>query len=482
MEADGIIPLHMMLATAAKVLCSAVFLSERDEQEALQHSAFHAMMTHQLPGVLESLVKVETHHLEHTVTLRLRLDPPAVGAILAAYREHYPDLTGDWNAEAARLLRLRTVARTARFLGDQGSVILRRGDDRLFFSPQPVPTSLPVATGLAWPVGDDVGPADPLVNRAITAALAASEAHTVAVVVLHKGKLVGEGYAPGFGADTLLESWSMGKSLTSALIGRLVQDGLLTLDQPAPVAAWRHKDDPRRAITVRDLLQMSSGLQFAGHDQPRSAWPGPVPDHIYPYMEAIDVFDFAISRPAEFPPQTIGRYRNCDPLVLGYIAKQIVTRQLGEDYLSWPQRTLFDRIGVRRQILETDLYGNFILSGFDYGTARNWARLGLLYLQDGLFAGQRLLPEGWSRFVSTPAPAWEQPVYGGQFWLNRTGEWALPNDAYTMYGYGQQRVFIVPSEELVIVRMGHVCAHTAAIRSTNTLVKDILAALKGEAR
>ena len=163
-------------------------------------------------------------------------------------------------------------------------------------------------------------------------------------------------------------------------------------------------------------------------------------------------------------------------------AKQIVTRQLGEDYLSWPQRTLFDRIGVRRQILETDLYGNFILSGFDYGTARNWARLGLLYLQDGLFAGQRLLPESWSRFVSTPALAWEQPVYGGQFWLNRTGEWALPNDAYIMYGYGQQRVFIVPSEELVIVRMDHVCAHTAAIRSTNTLVKDILAALKGEAR
>ena len=91
----------------------------------------------------------------------------------------------------------------------------------------------------------------------------------------------------------------------------------------------------------------------------------------------------------------------------------------GENFLTWPQRALFDRIGIRRQVLETDPYGNFLITGYDYGTARNWARIGLLYLQDGMWQGQRILPEGWATFVSTPAPTWKRPEYGGFFWLNR---------------------------------------------------------------
>ncbi len=479
METEGIIPLHLLLATAAKVLCSAVFLSGREEAEALRHSAFHALQVHHLPDVFLPLVQVETDRPAREVTLRLHLDAPTAERIVRGYRDHYPDLDGDWEAETARLLRLGTVARTARFLGDQGSVILRRGDDRLFYTPMDVRSALPEAKDMPWPMGDVTGARNGRIERAIEAALADLEACTVAAVVLHKGALVAEGYAPGIGADTQLESWSMGKSLTATLIGRLVQDGLLTLDQPAPIAAWQHPDDPRGRITIRDLLQMSSGLRFSGHHDKRSTWPGYVPDHFYIYTEAIDVFDFAISRPAEFPPQTVGRYRNCDPLSLGYIAKQIVTRQLGQEYLTWPQTTLFDRIGIRRQVLETDLYGNFLLTGFDYGTARNWARLGQLYLQDGLWQGQRLLPEGWSSFVSTPGPAWEQPVYGGQFWLNRTREWALPEDAYMMAGSGQQRVFVVPSADLVVVRMGHVCAHSQAAASINTMLREVVAAVGG---
>ena len=93
----------------------------------------------------------------------------------------------------------------------------------------------------------------------------------------------------------------------------------------------------------------------------------------------------------------------------------------GENILTWPQRALFDRIGIRRQVLETDPYGNFLITGYDYGTARNWARIGMLYLQDGMWQGQRILPEGWATFVSTPAPAWKRPEYGGFFWLNRIG-------------------------------------------------------------
>ena len=106
-------------------------------------------------------------------------------------------------------------------------------------------------------------------------------------------------------------------------------------------------------------------------------------------------------------------------------------------------------------MLEPDPWGNFLLSGYDYGTARNWARLGLLYLRDGVWNGQRLLPEGFAKFVSTPAPAWRRPEYGGQFWVNGDGKWNLPRDAYFMSGAGGQHTFVVPSHDLVVVRMGH---------------------------
>jgi CubicO group peptidase (beta-lactamase class C family) len=165
-----------------------------------------------------------------------------------------------------------------------------------------------------------------------------------------------------------------------------------------------------------------------------------------------------LNRPLEHEPNTVGRYRNCDPLSLGAIVRRTVEAQGGE-YLSWPQRALFDKIGIRKQVLETDLWGNFVLTGFDYGTARNWARLGQLYLQDGVWNGERILAEGWAEFVNTPAPAWDEPEYGGQVWLNRSyQEPNLPEDAFWFGGLGLQRVIVVPSLDLVVVRLGHLRA------------------------
>jgi CubicO group peptidase (beta-lactamase class C family) len=106
-------------------------------------------------------------------------------------------------------------------------------------------------------------------------------------------------------------------------------------------------------------------------------------------------------------------------------------------------------------VLEPDPYGNFLLNGYELAPARDWARLGLLYLQDGVWNGERLLPEGWVDFVRTPAPAWSEPVYGGMFWLNWTGTWPVPADAFYMAGAGGQYVFIVPTHDLVVVRLGH---------------------------
>jgi CubicO group peptidase (beta-lactamase class C family) len=225
-----------------------------------------------------------------------------------------------------------------------------------------------------------------------------------------------------------------------------------------------------------DLLRMSSGLRFIATQDPDYTPDKGYPDHFYIYTGAVDVFAYSVNQPLQFPVGTEGRYRNCDPLTIGALIKQAVTRR-GEEYLTYPQRALFDRIGIRRQVLETDPYGNFVLSGYDYGTARNWARLGLLHLHDGVWQGQRVLPEGWVKFVSTPAPAWRPPVYGGFFWINGTGVFNLPRDAYYAAGAGGQFAFIVPSHELVVVRLGHTGGARAGTRALNAALRLLMDAI-----
>jgi CubicO group peptidase (beta-lactamase class C family) len=479
-----VIPLHLVLGTAAKVLCSAVFLTGRDLEEARRNSGVHALFVHHLHDVLLDLLEIDVNDEERSLTVSVVLDKQTVPQIVAGYRAYYADLDADWAAETTRLLELRGVSRTARYLGDQGSLILPMDDRPLGFTPVPVRTTLPDASMQDWPMGDRLARVTSHVDRqkvadAIAAAFADPAAATAAVVVLHDGEIVGERYREGVDAHTQLESWSMGKSLTATLIGVLIQQGHLSLDDPAPVPAWQAPGDPRAEIRVRDLLQMSSGLLFSGQDDSRQRWALGVPDHLYIYTEALDAFEFALNRPVEHPPGTVGRYRNCDPLTLGYLVRRIVTEQLGENYLQWPQAALFDRVGIRRQVLETDWYGNFLLTGFDYGTARNWGRLGQLYLQDGMWEGERILPEGWSDFVSTPAPGWDEPRYGGQVWLNGTGEFELPKEAYYMSGYGEQRVFVVASANLVVVRMGHRSDTDAARDATNAMLRGLMQVVTG---
>jgi len=221
---------------------------------------------------------------------------------------------------------------------------------------------------------------------------------------------------------------------------------------------------------------MSSGLRFIATQDPDYTPDKGYPDHFYIYTGAVDAFEYSMNKPLQFPVNSEGRYRNCDPLTIGYLVKQAVTRR-GEEYLTFPQRALFDKIGIRRQVLETDPYGNFLLTGYDYGTPRNWARLGLLYLQDGIWQGQRLLPEGWAKFVSTPAPAWKRPVYGGLFWINGDDGWNIPKDAYFMAGAGGQNTFVIPSHQLVVVRMGHFRGASAGRKTLNTAFTHLIAAV-----
>ncbi|HEV2147057.1 MAG TPA: serine hydrolase [Longimicrobiaceae bacterium] len=431
------------------MLCSAVFVSGRDPREAARNSGYFM-----LPGS------------EHVVT----------------------DTIIDRERREVRLTYRNSVTRTARYYGDQGCVIHPEGFDRVFFEPVEVRSSLPDAGTQDWPMGDRL-PDAPLpgdvdvarLSAAVDAAFADPEALTAAFVVVHRGRIIAERYGAGAHRDMQLESWSMGKSLTATLFARLVQDGIFRLDQPAPVKEWHDRPgDPRSRIRVRDLLQMSSGLHFIASQDPDYTPAMGYPDHMYIYTGAVDAFHHSATRPLQFQPGTEGRYRNSDPLTLGHLIREAVEAR-GESYHTFPQRALFDRIGIRRQVLETDPYGNFLLTGFDYGTARNWARLGLLYLQDGVWMGERLLPEGWTRFVSTPAPAWDRPVYGGQFWINGTGEWNLPRDAYYMAGAGGQYTFVVPSHDLVIVRMGHFRGSQVGARTLNAALAELMRAVPAHA-
>jgi CubicO group peptidase (beta-lactamase class C family) len=421
------------LAGFAKILCSAVFVSGREPAEAARNSAYFFMP------------RAEQDKVTYTVDREQKVVHATLG-----------ELTRD-----------------ARFYGDQGCIIQPRGGSGIHFTPVAVRSTLPDAAGQPWPAGDRIEPAAfpagvdrSRLDAALDAAFADPNALTAAFLVVYKGQIVAERYAPGITRDTQLESWSMGKSITSTLFSLLVKDGTYSLDQPAPVPLWHAAGDPRGRIRNIDLLRMSAGLKFVGNQEPGAPAPATVLDHYFIYTGGIDAFNYSITRPVEFEPNTEGRYRNCDPLTIGYLIKLAVQKR-GEEYLTWPQRMLFDRIGIRRQVLETDPYGNFLLTGYDYGTARNWARLGMLYAQDGVWQGQRILPEGWAKFVSTLAPAWKTPVYGGSFWINGDGNWNLPKDTYLAAGAGGQNTWIVPGRDLVIVRMGHMRGQGAARRATN---------------
>jgi CubicO group peptidase (beta-lactamase class C family) len=184
---------------------------------------------------------------------------------------------------------------------------------------------------------------------------------------------------------------------------------------------------------------------------------GPYPDHLYLYTGRVNSFQYAATRPLQWPPGTVGRYRNTDPVLVNYLIRLAVEKR-GEPYLSFPQRALFDKIGIRTMVIETDPHGNFLAQGYDLMSGRDWARLGNLYLQDGVWNGERILPEGFVKFVSTLAPAWEadkRPIYGGFFWINGDGTFPVPKEAYYMSGAGGQTTIIIPSHDLVVVRLGH---------------------------
>lgn len=429
-------PLSHHAAGFAKVMCSAVFITGLDPDFAAENVGYFTA----------------------PYEMRAKLGKPVVD------REH----------KQVHVTVPGGVTRTAVYLGDQGCVTLPVGKERVSFNPVKLRSTLPDASKQAWPMGD-VLPDDPppseldmaKVKEAVDAAFDPPEGKTGAFVVTWKGRIIAERYAPGITSQTPLESWSMGKSVTATLMGVLIQQGVYALWQPAPIPEWQDEKDLRSEIRIADLLHMSSGLRIKALEDPDYDPTGTYPDHLYLYTGGVDSFHYAATRPLQWLPGKVGRYRNTDPVLTNYLIRLAVEKR-GEEYLSFPRRSLFDKLGMRTMVLETDPFGNFLSQGHEFASARDWTRLGNLYLQNGIWNGERILPEGFVRFVSTLAPAWvadRNPVYGGFFWINGDGSYPVPRSAYFMSGAGGQKTMMIPSHDLVVVRLGHYKGLTEGMKS-----------------
>ncbi|WP_323844795.1 serine hydrolase [Microbulbifer magnicolonia] len=317
-------------------------------------------------------------------------------------------------------------------------------------------TAAPAAADQAWPLGDRATPEkiealDAVIARAFDGKSYGAATETSAVVISRSSELLGERYRDGYDLHTSQRTWSVAKSIAASVIGVAVGEGLLRLAEPAPVPEWQSPLDPRCNITLANLLHMSSGL-YSGRSGSRT-------DQIY--AGGARVTDRATEAPLDALPGSRWRYANNDTL----LAVRSLRARLDsdEDYLRYPFEKLIHRIGMRDTVLETDWEGNFIMSSQVWTTARDLARLGILYLNDGTWAGERVLPQGWADYVRKPAP--QQPPalnsrgepawgYGAQWWL--LGErFGLPADGFMAAGHRGQYVFVVPSLDLVIVRRGY---------------------------
>jgi len=343
----------------------------------------------------------------------------------------------------------------------------------------PVPEAL-VDDGTPWearaPVNGSSGNA--ALDRVTSAAIEGdpkygADAVTSAILVATPEAILAERYIEGFTPTTAQRTWSVAKSIAASVIGVAVEQGILEVDAPAEIPEWQRPLDPRKAITLANLLHMASGLDsnVAGNRTDRL------------YIGGGLVTDTSTRKSLEAVPGKRWKYANDDTL----LAVRSLRAALGgrEAYMRFPFEELLYKIGMTHTKLETDWDGNFVLSSQVWTTSRDLARLGVLYLNDGVWEGERLLPEGWQEFVSTPAP--DQPAeargdgspiagYGAQWWLFNERFPNIPNDAFAAMGNRGQYLMVIPSHDLLIIRRGYDPARGERFK-LDVFAEDVLAAL-----
>ena len=413
----GLDTLGIAVAFKARMLCSGIFLSDRQPEQVLQD--------------------LEIDDLAPLRFIRTEVDPS----------------DGVVRASALGFVRRQAASR-----GATGCALVPRGmtrsefrhasvrDDSGLWGRKPSPP-IPVA-----PPDDSVRTAlDEVLGRAFAEPDSAHRRRTQAVVVMQHGRIVGERYAPTITSDTRLLGWSMTKGVMNALVGILVRDGRLSLDEPVRLPEWSAAGDPRGAITMRHLLHMSSGLRL------NEVMTSLRSDVIRMLLANDDMAAFVASRDLMATPGSHWAYASGTSVIIARVIRNVIGNDTA--YVRFPRDALFDRIGMTSAVIETDASGTFVGSSLMYATARDWARFGQLYLNDGMWNGERILPEGWVQFTRVPAPADSNRSYGAHFWLGVPSDPGEPASALTdgalqAAGHEGQYVTIIPSHDAVIVRLG----------------------------
>ena len=418
-------------ATQAQFICSSVFIAGRTVQDVLEEELPYA--DGDIPGTSRMIYEYEprVYYRDRYVSVRFsEYEEPRI----AAYREGL------------------------------GCIVLPAGKGKEFIAELPqAKLDPPVADQeqVPWPDGDlipeqlSVSPDVDLEKISNIVEAAFDSEHygigtvTNGVVIVHKGQIIAELYRPGWDKDTQYRTWSTAKSIANAIIGVAIQQGIIgSVNDRVPIPEWQGPNDPRKEITFNNLMHMSSGLETVdpvdGSVTTRGYWGG------------IDSAADATSLPLVHEPETVNHYSNYDALLSMRSLRLLLNDD--EKYLFYPRKNLFFKIGMLNTVAEVDSYGNFIMSSDVYTTPRDLARFGLLYLNDGVWNGERILPEGWVKYTTTPAPTSKNSRYGAFWWLYNPSGYKnsdlLPDNVFHTSGWRGQICAVVPSHDLVIVRTG----------------------------
>jgi CubicO group peptidase (beta-lactamase class C family) len=330
-----------------------------------------------------------------------------------------------------------------------GCVLINDGYDTLTIVPKPHRSQ--ISSDLVFPYGDKEAKDTLFENvdyemlaKALDSAFTSPEKQkTRTVLVAYKNHIIAERYADGFNATTPILGWSMTKSVLATLYGILEYNKKIDLTKPVPIVQWNQ--DERKSIRLDDLLRMQSGLAW---DEDYSS----ISDVTRMLFLENDMSQVQLHKKAIAAPGEIWNYSSgTTNLLSGLLRKQFKTIQ---DYLDFPYSALIDKIGMHSMLIETDGAGNFVGSSYGWASTRDWAKFGLLYMNQGNWNGEQLFDASWIRYITEPT-AHSDGTYGAHFWLNANGKYPdVPKDLYSANGYEGQYVFIIPSKELVIVRTG----------------------------
>jgi CubicO group peptidase (beta-lactamase class C family) len=409
---------------AAKYLCSAIFISNRQqaEVEALD-----------LDFSIIQFVRNEVNYSDKSVTSHLL-----------------------WGKSRAI------------FRNNLGSILVIDNDETKIRNQQYERNIKDINTDtLAWPMGNKIATntnSDTALNTIANQLINKQKygGNVFAFIIANKNDLIIERYSPHIQKDTRLISWSMAKSFTNALVGIMVKENKINICKPTDLAQWQN--DNRKNITINDLMHMQSGLQWNEEYGNRS-------DVTLMLNCQKNFAEYAIDQPLKYQAGTHWYYSSGTTNIVNFLLRKKFANN--QEYFEYSNNQLFKKIGIQNAIFEVDATGTQVGSSYIYATARDYARFGLLYLQNGKFNGQQILPENWVSYTTTPASD-SKNSYGAFFWLNKNHYYpAAPEDMYSCNGHDGQRIFIIPSKEMVIVVLGYSPKAKNGI-DFNLLLHDIL--------